>query len=169
MSLAIPIRALEPHLDGLVEVLSGGSGRLPVRPEKTSGSAFTHHFGRGNGGLGSTSITLGELQSMAVGDVRIWIKSSHHSPWAVERPGRCTWAIGEIAESFALVRPHKHQISLIFGRMVPSPQMVWGRFASGGSPPCANGVLTFDPSAMPLSHAGTVVVLWPPCGRARFE
>ena len=55
----------------------------------------------------------------------------------------------EIAESFALVRPHKHQISLIFGRWSLRPQMVWGRFASGGSPPCANGVLTFDPSAMP--------------------
>ena len=70
MSLAIPIRALEPHLDGLVEVLSGGSGRLPDASQKRRLDQRLRTISvEGTAVLGSTSITLGELQSMAVGDV----------------------------------------------------------------------------------------------------
>ena len=99
--------------------------------------------------LGSTSITLGELQSMAVGDVLDLDQEQPSFTVGGGAPGRCMWAIGEIAESFALVRPHKHQISMIFGRMVPSSPDGLGSICIGSSPPCANGVLTFDPSAMP--------------------
>ncbi len=70
VSLAIPIRALEPHLDGLVEVLSGGSGRLPDASQKRRLDQRLRTISvEGPAVLGSTSITLGELQSMAVGDV----------------------------------------------------------------------------------------------------
>ena len=70
VSLAIPIRALEPHLDGLVEVLSGGSGRLPDASQKRRLDQRLRTISvEGTAVLGSTSITLGELQSMAVGDV----------------------------------------------------------------------------------------------------
>ncbi|MEO1371572.1 MAG: FliM/FliN family flagellar motor switch protein, partial [Planctomycetota bacterium] len=70
VGLAIPIRALEPHLDGLVEVLSGGGGRLPDASQKRRLDQRLRTITvEGTAVLGSTSITLGELQSMAVGDV----------------------------------------------------------------------------------------------------
>ena len=59
------------------------------------------------------------------------------------------WGIGETAESFGSVHPHKHQISLFSVGWFLRPQMVWGRSASGALRQCANGVLTFDPCAMP--------------------
>ena len=150
VSLAIPIRALEPHLDGLVEVLSGGVGVFPTRPRKDVWiSVYAPFRSRERRSWGPPASPLVNSKAWRSVMCWTWIKSSHPSPWAVVRPGRCTWAIGEIAESFALVRPHKHQISMIFGRMVPSPPDGLGSICIGSSPPCANGVLTFDPSAMP--------------------
>ena len=134
VSLAIPIRALEPHLDGLVEVLSGGSGRLPDASQKRRLDQRLRISVEGTAVL-STSITLGELQSMAVGDSWTSIKSSPRSPWVVVPLGPCMWGIGETAESFGSVHPHKHQISLFFGRMVPSSPDGLGSICIGSSPP----------------------------------
>ena len=87
VSLAIPIRALEPHLDGLVEVLSGGSGRLPDASQKRRLDQRLRTISvEGMAVLGSTSITLGELQIWRSVMFWTWIKSSHHSPWAVVQP-----------------------------------------------------------------------------------
>ena len=71
VGLAIPIRALEPHLDGLgsKSFLRGRRPASDASQKRRLDQRLRTITVEGTAVLGSTSITLGELQSMAVGDV----------------------------------------------------------------------------------------------------